>query len=53
MWAKDGIQVKMYSRYDARKLGYERLGGLAKKVEISVNEELTPFSSMTASTDDA
>jgi len=49
---KDGIQVKMYSRYDARKLGYERLGGLVKKHEIISNSDLTPFSSITAGVDE-
>ena len=29
-----GIQVKMYNRADARKLAYERLGGLGKRVEV-------------------
>lgn len=35
---EDGLQVKMYSRYDARKLGYQRLGGLVQKIE-----DVTPY----------
>lgn len=28
-----GIAVKMYNRFDARKLAYDRLGGITKKIE--------------------
>lgn len=46
-----GIQVKMYNRNDARKLGYERLGGLTQKLEV-VTPDLTPWSSVTAGVDE-
>ncbi|MCK4620929.1 MAG: hypothetical protein KAT62_01810 [Desulfuromonadales bacterium] len=46
-----GLQVKMYSRNDARKLGYERLGGLTQKLEVTT-PDLTPWSSITAGVDE-
>lgn len=43
-----GLQVKMYSRYDARKLGYERLGGLVQKTEDVTPRQLIDPSDLEA-----